>query len=525
MSDRYILAVDCGTQSLRAMIFSSDGQMSARVKQCYPPCVSPGPGLAEQDPDVYWHSLVTACRKLKQMAPGEFQRIAGVGVATLRNTMVNLDRQGRVLRPAITWMDQRQADQVTRGRGVLRVGYKMPVLGNILKENHALGKCNWIMQHQPEIWENTHKYVQVSGFLHHRLTGAFADALACQIGYVPFDYKRHCWAKGRFNLAKALFPVPMEKLPRLVQAGEVIGRICESAASATGIAPGIPVIACGSDKGCETLGAGVMGPKSVNLSFGTTATVQTVTDRYFETLPLIPPYPSPMPGYYNPEVEIFRGFWMISWFMAQFAHKEVAEADALGVPPEQMLDQCLKQTSPGAMGLIVQPYWGPGLDNPGAKGAMIGFGDVHDRNHVYRAVIEGLGFALLEGMEKIEKKSRIRVEKAVVSGGASQSDQICQIAANIFNLPMIRGRTCETSGLGAAIITAKGLGMYPDITAAARQMIREAAVFEPDPAHAALYRELYSRVYRKMYPALSPLYAQIRKITGYPGGLVSGRIK
>jgi sugar (pentulose or hexulose) kinase len=499
------------------MMFALNGEMVARVKECYPPCISPGPGRAEQDPDIYWGSLKTACRKLKQTAPQFFDNIAGVGVTTLRNTLVNLDRQGRVLRPAITWMDQRRADPQAARAALLRLGYQVPVLGKILKENHALGKCNWIMQHQPDIWEHTHKYVQVSGFLNHRLTGVFADALASQIGYLPFDYKRHCWAEARFNLAKILFPVPMEKLPRLVPAGEIIGWVSKVASDATGIAPGIPVIACGSDKGCETLGAGVLGPDMVNLSFGTTATVQTLSDRYFETLPLMPPYPSPMPGHYNPEVQIFRGFWMISWFKDQFAHKEVSEAHALGVPPEQLLDQCLERTPPGAMGLMVQPYWGEGLTYSGAKGAMIGFGDVHDRNHVYRAVIEGLGFALLEGREKIEKKSGIRVERAVVSGGASQSAQICQIAADIFNLPMVRGKTHETSGLGAAMITAKGVGIYPDIAAPARHMIQTEAVFEPDPVHAALYRQLYERVYRKMYPALAPLYAQIRKITGYPG--------
>jgi len=516
MKDRYILAIDCGTQSLRAMMFALNGDMAAGVKECYPPCVSPAPGLAEQDPDIYWQSLKTACRKLKKGFPQLFGNIIGVGVTTLRNTLVNLDRQGRVLRPAITWMDQRRADPVAVTAPLLRWGYQVPVLGRILKENHALGKCNWIMQHQPEIWERTHQYVQVSGFLNHRLTGVFADAVAGQIGYLPFDYKRHCWAEGRFNLARILFPVPREKLPRLVPAGEVIGRVSRAASDATGIVPGLPVIACGSDKGCETLGAGVAGPHMVNLSFGTAATVQTLSKRYFETLPLLPPYPSPMPGYYNPEVQIFRGFWMISWFKDQFAHKEVAEADALGVPPEQILDRCLERTTPGAMGLMVQPYWGPGLAYPGAKGAMIGFGEAHDRNHVYRAVIEGLGFALLEGMHKIEKKSGIPVEKAVVSGGASQSGQICQIAADIFNRPMIRGRTHETSGLGAAIITARGTGVYPDIATAARHMIRTQTVFEPNPSHAALYRQLYDRVYRKMYPALSPLYARIQKITGYP---------
>ncbi len=516
MTDRHILAIDCGTQSLRAMIFSSRGDVLARVRKSYSPYVSPVPGRAEQDPDIYWNSLGAACRALKHNAPRVFEKIAGVGVTTLRNTLVNLDNQGRVLRPSITWMDQRKAEPASNGTGILKFGFFIPVLGQKLKNIQAQGKCNWIMQHQEDIWQNTHKFVQVSGFLHHRLTGEFADAVACQIGHLPFDYKHHCWAKSPFKLAKALFPVPREKLPRLVPAGEAIGRVCRSASDATGIAAGTPVIACGSDKGCETLGAGIMGRDMVSLSFGTTATVQTMSKRYFETLPLMPPYPAPMPGYYNPEVEIFRGFWMISWFKDQFAHKEVAEAQALGVPAEQILDRCLKQTSPGAMGLMVQPYWGPGLDYPGAKGAMIGFGDVHNRDHVYRAVIEGLGFALLDGMKKIEKKSRVRVRKAVVSGGASQSDRICQIAADIFNLPMVRGRTHETSGLGAAIITAAGVGIHPDIAAAAGQMIQVKTVFTPDPANAVLYRQLYTQIYRKMYPALAPLYARIQKITGYP---------
>ena len=104
------------------------------------------------------------------------------------------------------------------------------------------------------------------------------------------------------------------------------------------------------------------------------------------------------------------------------------------------------------MGLVVQPYWGPGLEHPCAKGAMIGFGDVHTRSHVYRAVIEGLAFGLLEGLHKMEKKGKQKVNKLAVSGGASQSDEICQISADIFNLPLVRGKTWETSGLGAAIV-------------------------------------------------------------------------
>ena len=331
----------------------------------------------------------------------------------------------------------------------------------------------------------------------------------------PFDYKKQVWAK-KYQLSKRLFPVEREKLPVLVQPGELLGRIAINAAQQSGIKKGIPVIACGSDKGCETLGAGVINARMASLSFGTTATVQTLSGKYIEPIKYLPAYPASVPGFYNPEVEIFRGFWMITWFKKEFAHKEVEKAQKLGIPAEEVLNLCLERTHPGAMGLVVQPYWGPGLDHPDAKGAMIGFGDVHTKDHVYRAVIEGLGFALWEGMGKIQRKTRIKIEKAAVSGGASQSDEICRITADIFNLPMEKGQTHETSGLGAAILVARGLEWYSNLDEAVCNMVHIKKIFEPNVNHVKIYKALYSQVYTKMYSALAPLYSQIREITGYP---------
>jgi len=254
----------------------------------------------------------------------------------------------------------------------------------------------------------------------------------------------------------------------------------------------------------------------VSLSFGTTATVQTTSGRYFEPIRFMPPYPAPIPGHYNPEVEIFRGFWMIAWFKNEFAFQEVMEAKEKGIAAEVVLNRHLEKTAPGSMGLVVQPYWSPGLQKPSAKGAMIGFGDVHTKAHIYRSVIEGLGFGLMEGLEQMEKAGKFFAEKAAVSGGASQSDEICKITADIFNRPMVKAQTHETSGLGAAIVTAAGLGVHSSVQAAAAAMIKPQVVFEPDPDHVDIYRNLYDRVYKKMFTALNPLYEEIRDITGYP---------
>jgi sugar (pentulose or hexulose) kinase len=515
MNNKSILAIDCGTQSLRAIIFSGKGEICARAQVEYEPYFSDNPGWAEQDPELYWNSIVKACQILKHSDPSVFAAIVGVGVTSQRASMINVDTKGKPLRPAIIWMDQRGSKAVWGQKGLVNFGLKIAGLEKKIKDIQTQGKCNWIMQNQPEIWERTHKYLQVSGFLNFRLTGEFKDSVASQIGHLPFDYKKQVWAK-QYQLSKKLFPVEMEKLPFLIQPGEQLGTICSVASQQTGLKKGTPVIACGSDKGCETLGAGVVGPNMGSLSFGTTATVQTLSEKYIEPIKYLPAYPASVPRMYNPEIEIFRGFWMITWFKKEFAHKEVEQAEKLGVCAEEVLNQCLKRTEPGAMGLIVQPYWGSGLDHPNAKGAMIGFGDVHKKDHIYRAVIEGLGFALFEGMERIQAKSGIKIEKAAVSGGASQSDGICRIVADIFNIPMQKGQTHETSGLGAAILVAKGLGWFTDIDEAVSNMVHVTKIFEPDDKNVQIYRDLYSRVYSKMYKSLEPLYSQIREITGYP---------
>lgn len=516
--EQCILSIDCGTQSLRALLFTPKGELIDKVQIAYEPYVSPKPGWAEQDPEVYWKSLCRACQNLKTNNEASFRHIGGVGVTTLRASMVNVDEKGNPLRPLMVWLDQRKAEPEYHPALPIKIILKAIGMEEALEKTQKDGKCNWIRQNEPEIWKKTHKYMQVSGFLNCRLTGEFVDSVASQIGHIPFNYKTMQWGKPGelLNFANHCFPIEREKLPELVQPGEPIGNISRSAAEQTGIQEGTPVIACGSDKGCETIGMGVLDQQMASLSFGTTATVQTTSKKYFETIPFMPPYPAPLPEHYNPEVEIFRGYWMITWFKNEFAHKEVREAGKKGIPPEVVMNGLLTQAPPGSMGLVVQPYWSPGLKEPVAKGCMIGFGDVHTRAHVYRSVIEGLAFGLLDGVQKMQKRGKSQFSRLAVSGGASQSDEICQISADVINLPLVRGRTFETSGLGAALVTAKGIGIHASFQAAIKEMVAYDRIFEPNPQHAAVYRELFERVYQKIYGSLEPLYREIRDITGYP---------
>ncbi len=516
--EELVLSIDCGTQSLRAILFSLDGKIVGKEKVEYNPYFSIKPGWAEQDPEIYWDSLCKACQKLKERDKTNFSKIKGLGVTTLRDSMVNIGKDGNPLRPIITWLDQRKAKSYYKPGFPINMALKMVGMDSVLQKMEKDGKSNWVRQNQPEIWENTHKYVQVSGFLNHRFTGEFVDSVASQIGHIPFDYKKLEWGNPFNPLAfsSKLYPVEKEKLAGLVAPGKEIGRVTQIASRQTGIPEGVKVIACGSDKGCETLGMGVIDNTMASLSFGTTATIQTTTPFYIEPLPFLPSYPAVIPNKFNPEIEIFRGYWMITWFKNEFAYKEVQMATLKGIPPEVVMNDLLNQAPPGAMGLVVQPYWSPGLGEPLAKGSIIGFGDVHKKAHVYRAVIEGLAFALLDGKYKLEKKGKTNFSKMAVSGGASQSSEICQINADIFNLPMVQGSTFETSGLGAAICTAFGVGAFSSLEEAVKNMVTYQKTFNPNPKNVEIYSQLFHKVYKKMYKSLAPLYKEIQKITGYP---------
>lgn len=517
-SDELILAIDNGTQSVRALLFDLAGNLVAKSQETLTPYYAEHPGWAENDPEYYWQGVANACQKLWQTADVDKSRIKGVGLTTQRATLINVGKDGKPLRPAITWMDQRKAQvDMQRVNPLLRFALKLLRVDDTFKHLMGEAECNWIAQNQPEIAKQTHKYLLLSGYLTHHLCGEYVDSVACQVGYIPFDYKKLRWASKADPKWQGL-DVQREWLPDLVEPGKPLGSITAQAAEKTGIPEGLPLIACAADKACEVLGSGGITPNIGCLSFGTTATINIASEKYFERLPFIPPYPAAMPNVYNSEVQIYRGYWMVSWFKEQFGFKEQVKAEEEGCAPEELFDELIKHVPPGSLGLMLQPYWNPGVRDPGpeAKGAIIGFGDAHTRGHVYRAILEGLAYGLRDGREQLEKARKVKIDTLRVSGGGSQSDAAMQLTADIFNLPACRPHTFETSGLGAAINVAVGLGLQPDFETAVSKMTRVGDVFEPQPQATLLYDQLYKDVYQKMYKQLQPLYKRIREITGYP---------
>ncbi len=523
MSGDHVVALDVGTQSARALVVAPDGTIVAAARVPFVPYVALKPGWAEQDPNVHWRAASEACRRVLADPAVRQDALAGVALTTQRGTIVVTDEEGRPLRPAIIWLDDRRTEGLPPFGGVggpTALGFRLLRLRDTIEAFAAACEATWLRANEPAVWSQIRHYLFLSGYLTHRLTGRFADSSAAQVGYVPFDYRRFRWAKqGDWRWTVA--PVDPAWLPELVEPTGMLGRITPKAAEETGLPAGLPVIAAAADKACEVLGSGAITPDIAAISFGTAASVNVTMRRYVEAIPLIPPFPSAIPGAYSLEIQVYRGYWMVEWFKREFAATEVARAEAAGVAPETLFDDLVASVPAGSMGLMLQPYWSPGVRIPGpeAKGAIIGFGDVHTRAHVYRAILEGLAYALREGLDRTARRTGTTPTSLRIAGGGSQSPAAVQLTADVFGLPVARGATHEASGLGAAIDAAVGLAIHDDIGSAVAAMVHVGETRDPDPGAHARYDELYRDVYRHMYGRLRPLYREIRRITGYPPAL------
>ena len=509
-----ILAIDHGTQSCRALLFDPQGRLLAKHKVEIEPYYSTQPGYAEQNPDVFWNALCEACQGLWQIDGVDKASVAGVSLTTQRGTVIVLDENAKPLRDAMVWPDDRRVEGLPNLGGLWGAAFRVAGATETVSVLQSQCESVWLEKFQPEIWKNTAHYLFLSGYLTYLLTDEFNDSRSAQVGYVPFDYKTMTWEK-KWGWKWQVMPLKEEMFSNLVTAGGELGNITQAASDATGIPVGLPLIASAADKATEVLGAGCLEPNMACLSYGTTATINTTHTKYYEIYPLIPPYPAAVPERYNMELQIYRGFWLVSWFKKEFGLREQRIADEMGIIPEELFDDLLNDVAPGSEGLVLQPYWTPGIKVPGpeARGSIIGFSDVHTRAHIYRAIIEGLAYALREGAEQTEKRTKTPITDIRVAGGGSQSRAAMQITADIFGKPISRPHLYEASGLGAAINGMVGLGIHADYETAVKAMTRVKDTFYPDPKNSALYEELYTKVYKKMYKQVQPLYKEIKDIT------------
>ena len=234
-----LLAIDCGTQSVRALLFNPRGELLAKQRVEIEPYYSTAPGLAEQDPNIFWQALCEACQGLWRQPHISKESIAAVALTTQRSTIVSVDQEGRPLRPAIIWLDQRRTEGLPPVGGFWGAAFKLAGASETVAYLQAECEANWIYTHQPEVWAKTHKHLLLSGYLTYLLTGRFIDSVGCQVAYIPFDYKALRWAsKGDWRWL--VMPLELPHLPELIPQAQPLGEITRQAAEASGLPAGLP---------------------------------------------------------------------------------------------------------------------------------------------------------------------------------------------------------------------------------------------------------------------------------------------
>lgn len=505
----YLLAIDAGTEAVKAGLFDLHGQRVAIGARSYP-TYFPAPGWAEQDPADWWNSLVGAVQDCLHSVNITPDAIAGVSADATTCTLMPLDASGSPLGRALLWMDVRAAAQAQR---IFATGD--PALRYCLAGANAEWmppKMLWLKENEPERYAAAAALLELTDWIAYRLTGRLTLNLNTVTqrwfyytpgGGWPLDFFA---AIGLHDLIQKF---PADILPL----GSVVGELSAEAARELGLRPGIPVAAGGGDAFVGLLGQGVTQPGDLGVVMGSSNVLSALSTEEMHFPGVFGSFPDAViPGLNLVEGGQVSTGSILSWFKRNFGAGAAADAAARGVSVYQLLDEEAAQVPPGAEGLIALDYFQgnrtPHTDSA-ARGAIWGLSLQSGRAQVFRALMEGIAY----GMEDILQTFRahgFHVERIIASGGATHSPLFMQIYADVIGQPLLITREPEASLLGSAIVAAVGAGLYPDLTTAAQAMVAIDKEYAPDPQRHSEYA-FYVRQYQDTYRQLRDLMRKMNE--------------
>lgn len=506
MNGSVVIGVDSSTTACKAIAWDKHGQIVAEGRDSYP-LLRPQPTWFEQNAEHWWHSIGVALKEL--LSQIDVAKIEAICITHQRESFVPIDKQGRPIRNAILWLDERTRPQLTFLMDKIGAERIHQISGKPLSMTPSLPKLVWLQQNEPEIVERAYKFLDAHAFLVYYLTGHFRTSLACADPMGLVDMQTHRWSG---ELIEPLGFKP-DQFPELVAPGEIIGRVSDQAAAATGLPAGLPVVAGAGDGQCAGLGANAMGQGRAYLNMGTAVvsgpfSPTYVVDRAFRTM-----Y-APIAGTYFLETVIRSGLLTVSWFVEKMAGD--LRDTRLPLSPEELLEAAAAKVPPGALGLMLVPYWTsvstPYWD-PAASGIMVGWSTFHGREHFYRAVLEGIAFEQRLAGEGVMAATGQPFTEYITLGGGSRSTLWCQIMADVTGVPIVRSTTTEATCLGAGILAAVAAGWYSDAYQAAAAMTNTAERFMPIPETQSFYDQLYRDIYKPLFPTLQPMLHRLTELT------------
>lgn len=499
----YVLGIDCGTQSLRAALFDLRGRLVGSDTQAFP-IDYPQVSWAEQNPEHWWQVARVTVPDVLRRAGVHPKQVVGVSVDGTACTVVACDREGRPLRPAILWMDQRahlEAEEVTAtGDPVLKYA------GGPESPEWMIPKAMWLKRHEPEVYEDAPIICEGTDWLMHRLTGRWTASLNCAVCKWNYAGPEGGWPDSllaALDMRELRDKWPSDVLPM----GEKQGEITLRAAEEIGLAPGTPVAQGGIDAYAAMLGLGVVRPGRMALVMGSSTCALALCREARFGSNVWGPFPD----------ALIKGTWVleggqtatgsiVKWFADNFAGREQVEAERRGRSRYDVLDELAAEVPPGAEGLVLLDYWQGNrtpLRDPRARGAIWGLSLRHGVGHIMRAIYEGTALGTRHILEDLQGAGFV-ADGIYATGGGTRSQLWLQIHADACQVPIYLTEQSEATALGTAICGAVGAGLFGDMTAASEEMVRVTGEIEPNPLWAETYDTLFAR-YVETYLRLKDL--------------------
>ena len=493
----YFLGIDTSTTSSKALLIDEKGEVIAVASNPHT-LQTPKPLWSEQDPREWWEAVAASIKSVLEKAGISGERVGAVGLTGQMHGLVLLDGDGKVLRPAILWNDQRTQSQCDEIHRIIGKEKFIRITGNVALTGFTAPKILWVKENEPEIFAKAKHVLLPKDYVRLKLTGEYAMDKADGAGTVLFDLKARDWS----NEVLSALDIPRAWMPRTFEGTEFTSVVNEEAARLTGLKVGTPVAAGGGDQAAGAVGVGAVEPGIVGLTVGTSGVV-------FATTPsaLIEPE-----GRLHAFCHAVPGMWHFMGVMLSAAGSLQWYRDTLA--PKVSFDDLLKEAESipaGSEGLQFLPYLSgertPHPD-PLARGAFIGLTLRHSRAHMTRAVLEGVAFGLKDGFMLIQNAGLGTITQVRGSGGGVKGALWRQILASVLEAELVTVNTSEGGAYGAALLAGVGAGAWSAVASACKQSIRITGSTAPVEKEAEAYRQSYA-LYRELYPALKSSFEKM----------------
>ncbi|MBI5713433.1 MAG: hypothetical protein HZC38_08450 [Chloroflexi bacterium] len=500
------LGIDAGTTALKVGLFDEHGNARAIASEEYT-LLTPSADQVEFDPENYWQACVRVVQRVIAQANVRREEIVALTVSSQGQTTIAVDEQGRALRPALVWLDNRASEAARKIAAHFDSRDVYAATGNSeVVPMWTACKILWLKENEPGIFRRAHKFLLVEDFLLYRLSGRFATDGAIACSSLLWDARHGKW----WDEMLAFLEITPERLAEPVLPGGIVGTLKRESAQLLGLSPNTLVIAGGVDLTAGAIGAGNIRPGIVSESTGgSLAILATIATRDLHPTSKLPLNVHIVPGASLFVAVCSTGGMALRWFRDQFAQEEIAKAREQDRDAYQLLDELAASVAPGCEGLTMLPHL-MGASSPennvNARGVLYGFTLRHTQAHFVRAVLEANAFMLKRNLDLMMSVG-VAARQIFSTGGGAKSALWRQIKADVTGVPIVLLAQPETTILGDAILAAVASGAHRNLDAACATMVRTQGQIEPNVANQVIYNEAYAR-YCALYDQLADFFRQ-----------------